>query len=298
MEGWYPDPGGAPGQFRYWDGTTWSAVTTRNPAAPPPAPGSVPARRRGWLIAVAALVVLLAAGLVITLLRPGPDANPRVDPEPSATISGGDDTMSPIPAPPEPSEAPAPVPTSTRSPEPGPTRDNCPPGDPDFRQDHPADNRVHGGGLSFPRQKGWSGKTDHTLSWAYDVGAQQAPGGSAAYAVGALSVINGFEQPEQAAALVVECTANGIFFPGFQSRQDLTAEAVTVDGEPGWRIRTDIQGQDPKLGEDGAYGWVVEVVVVDLGSPESLAMFWGITQNIDADGSLALEKVITQLRRD
>ena len=38
--------------------------------------------------------------------------------------------------------------------------------------------------------------------------------------------------------------------------------------------------------------------MVDLDSPESLAMFWGITQNIDADGSLALEKVITQLRRD
>ncbi|WP_084635077.1 DUF2510 domain-containing protein [Propionicicella superfundia] len=24
--GWYPDPGGAPGQFRYWDGTTWSPI--------------------------------------------------------------------------------------------------------------------------------------------------------------------------------------------------------------------------------------------------------------------------------
>ena len=130
------------------------------------------------------------------------------------------------------------------------------------------------------------------------MGAQQAPGGSAAYAVGALSVVNGFEQPEQAAALVVDCTANGIFLPGFESRQDLAAEAITVDGRTGWRIRTNIQGQDPKLGEDGAYGWILEVVVVDLDSPESLGMFWGITQNIDADGSVALEKVITQLRRD
>jgi len=296
MEGWYPDPGGAPGQFRYWDGTAWSAVTTRNPAAPPPAPGSAPSRRRGWLIAVAALVVVLAVGLIVTLLRnPSPTVTATPDPEPSASISaGGDDT--PVPAPP--TELVTPVPTTSLSPEPAPTRDNCPPGDPDFRSDHPADKRIHGGGLSFPRQKGWSKKTDYELSWAYDVGAQQAPGGSAAYAVGALPVINGFEEPEQAAALVVECTASPTFFPGFKSRQDLAAESITVDGQPGWRIRTDIQGQDPRLGEDGAYGWILEAVVVDLGSPESLAMFWGITQNIDADGSLALEKVISQLRRD
>ena len=293
MEGWYPDPGGAPGQFRYWDGTVWSAVTTHNPGAPPPAPGSVPSRRRGWWIAVAALVVVLAIGLVVALLRGG--AAPTAGPEPSATVSVGTDS-SPIPGPPE-SSGPIPTPAPSSG-EPGPTRDYCPPGEPTFRQDHPTDKRIHGGGLSFPQQRGWSSESEYELSWAFDVGAQQAPGGSAAYAVGALSVVNGFEQPEQAAALVVACTASVTFFPGFQSRQDLAAEAVTVDGQTGWRIRTDIQGKDPRLGEDGAYGWILEVVVVDLDSPESLGMFWGITQNIDADGSIALEKVITQLRRD
>jgi hypothetical protein len=294
MEGWYPDPGGAPGQFRYWDGSVWSAVTTGNPGAPPPAPGAVPARRRGWLIPVAALVVLLAVGLVVGLLRGSPTS--VADPVPSASTSAGEDS-SPLPFPSTGPSEPVPTPAPS-SPDPGPTRDYCPPGEPDFRQDHPADNRIHGGGLSFPRQKGWSAETDHTLTWAYDVGAQQAPGGSAAYAVGALSVVDGFERPEQAAATVVECTANPTFFAGYQTRQTLGAEAITVDGQDGWRMRVDIEGQDPRLGEDGAYGWILEVVVVDLGSPESLAMFWGITQNIDADGSIALEKVITQLRQD
>ncbi len=37
--GWYPDPGGSPGLFRYWDGKAWSAATSPNPTAPPPAPG-------------------------------------------------------------------------------------------------------------------------------------------------------------------------------------------------------------------------------------------------------------------
>ena len=34
--GWYPDPGGGQGLFRYWDGKAWSAATSPNPSAPPP----------------------------------------------------------------------------------------------------------------------------------------------------------------------------------------------------------------------------------------------------------------------
>ncbi|MGI8457808.1 MAG: DUF2510 domain-containing protein [Propionibacteriaceae bacterium] len=34
--GWYPDPGGQPKTFRYWDGKVWSAATTQNPNTPPP----------------------------------------------------------------------------------------------------------------------------------------------------------------------------------------------------------------------------------------------------------------------
>jgi hypothetical protein len=35
--GWYPDPGGGQGLYRYWDGRVWSAAVTSNPAAPAPA---------------------------------------------------------------------------------------------------------------------------------------------------------------------------------------------------------------------------------------------------------------------
>ena len=37
--GWYPDPGGQPGLFRYWDGRAWSATTTTNPYVGPPTAG-------------------------------------------------------------------------------------------------------------------------------------------------------------------------------------------------------------------------------------------------------------------
>jgi hypothetical protein len=39
--GWYPDPGGGQGLYRYWDGRAWSAATSPNPSAPAPAQGLV-----------------------------------------------------------------------------------------------------------------------------------------------------------------------------------------------------------------------------------------------------------------
>lgn len=39
--GWYPDPGGSQGLYRYWDGKAWSAATSSNPSVPPPAQGLV-----------------------------------------------------------------------------------------------------------------------------------------------------------------------------------------------------------------------------------------------------------------
>jgi hypothetical protein len=39
--GWYPDPGGGQGLYRYWDGQAWSAATTGNPASAPPPQGIV-----------------------------------------------------------------------------------------------------------------------------------------------------------------------------------------------------------------------------------------------------------------
>ena len=34
LPGWYPDPDGDPGRFRYWDGSRWSTATTDDPRAP------------------------------------------------------------------------------------------------------------------------------------------------------------------------------------------------------------------------------------------------------------------------
>lgn len=76
--GWYKDPSGQPGHFRWWDGRSWSQQTTTNPASLPHgpvgvpgmgAPGTGPAgsgsgnRRTWWIVGIiGALVLALGIG--------------------------------------------------------------------------------------------------------------------------------------------------------------------------------------------------------------------------------------------
>jgi hypothetical protein len=46
--GWYPDPAGATGLYRWWDGTQWAEVTSDSPQAPPPIPIPTKAAAEGF----------------------------------------------------------------------------------------------------------------------------------------------------------------------------------------------------------------------------------------------------------
>ena len=59
--GWYPDPAGAPGRYRYWDGTRWSTETSDRPG-PAPAPTR---SRRGLGIAAGVIAVLVVVVLLL-----------------------------------------------------------------------------------------------------------------------------------------------------------------------------------------------------------------------------------------
>jgi hypothetical protein len=82
--GWYPDPDGAPGMVRWWNGITWSDVATpagpgvavqRAPhAAAPPLPAAVPppappsgSGRAGWVLGlgVVGLVLVVLVGFLV-----------------------------------------------------------------------------------------------------------------------------------------------------------------------------------------------------------------------------------------
>jgi hypothetical protein len=91
--GWYPDPDGAPGTVRWWNGEGWSDLTTRaapgvavqaspflappvpGPSAPDPAPppedppfgGRAPSGSRvGWLLGLSALVIVAVFAALLT----------------------------------------------------------------------------------------------------------------------------------------------------------------------------------------------------------------------------------------
>ena len=293
--GWYADPARTPGRFRYWDGRSWSPVTTGNPADPPPSGTSQPrGRRPGPLIAlVAALVVVVIIAVVAVRVVIGGDNEVTDEALPSSTVSGGDDS----------SPTPSPTPSDPATPTPSPSGSTppplvaCPRGDPDARQPYPTDGRIHGGGLSFPEQPGWDPSRLRTgLTWAYDVNGQDKtiePEWFAMFAVGALSVVDGFEVPAQAAESVMQCTATSDYYRGFTGRSDLHSKAVTVAGRPGWSIRAEIH-VDSEFTE--LPGDVVEVVVVDFGAPEALAMFWGAVPIGDAAMISQLDHVISQLQ--
>src|SRR5215207_972628 len=109
--GWYPDPAGVPGRYRYWDGARWSSFTTDDPRRPGPAkspassstpsepakagppPSRLSRRRRlGLMIGVLAVIlgVVVALAILVGNLRsvvnnplPASTAGGTEDPSPS-----------------------------------------------------------------------------------------------------------------------------------------------------------------------------------------------------------------------
>ena len=105
--GWYPDPDGAPGMVRWWNGAGWSDVTTpvgpgvavqapppqpaaaleAPPQTPSPAPGRPP-RRTAWVVGLSVLglvLVVLIGSLVGRSSGPVDDAGPAALPPPSGS---------------------------------------------------------------------------------------------------------------------------------------------------------------------------------------------------------------------
>ncbi len=100
--GWYPDPGGEPGRFRFWSGTEWGHDTSDTPGPPPsPSPPRGPWRWLGPLLG-GVLVVGIAIALVLVFVAPRNDTNDTADggsdtstSEASATSSAWDETSTP-----------------------------------------------------------------------------------------------------------------------------------------------------------------------------------------------------------
>jgi len=240
VDGWYPDPGGEPGRYRYWDGSGWSSTTSDDPSHPPPrasgpkrAGGRSPARL-GLIIGIVALVVVVVVGFA--LLRGGSGVRPTTDdPLPSSTVSGGDD-RSPTPE-------PTPSPSASRN-----ALAPCPAGNPNRRADHPDDGRVHGGNLSFATEGSFeAAREEARFTFAHDITQQvkrvnDDPGWIAQLAVGEVRIDDGFGPDTQTAAeIVVQCAVTSqLYAPYRATRRDIRSEAMTIDGRQGWVIESNV----------------------------------------------------------
>jgi hypothetical protein len=263
--GWYPDPAGQPGLFRYWDGRAWSAATTPNPLTlPPQTPGTplppsgpsayaptahatyTQGKRRpavGWIIAVAAVLVV-AVVVVVLVVRNLGGTTPIADPSPGAPASANV-----CPEAVQPSGSPAPQ----------------------------TGDRVASGQLSYPRLATPFGDPywDSRVPFGRDVQSQQAtveadpqgePTWVAAVLIARLLAGDGFYGPEQGAKVVATCVTGKFYGNAAVTRQDSRNEAIQVDGRSAWTIEAQLTFQLPDIQTTGE---TMIIVVVDTGNGEA-----------------------------
>jgi hypothetical protein len=296
--GWYPDPGGGQGLFRYWDGKAWSAATSPNPSTPPPSQS------------------LVGGG---TPQQGGP-AQGQQDSQPYGQVGQpaygqspyGQDYGSAYTNYQELEKKKSPIgwwiagaalvigiiivaviairavtggpdPGTTGGPVAQPSQDACPPQITPSAEPSPptppADGRVHGGPVSYPQLGSpWGApQGDNRVPFGSDVQSQlvlveQDYDGSgtnwvASVLVGELQAGDGFFTPEQGSQIVVKCIL-GAFYGNNPVNSDVKVnEKTTIDGHEAWLVEShltfDIAGLETK-------GELLIVAIVSAGNRSGL----------------------------
>ncbi|MET0693045.1 MAG: DUF2510 domain-containing protein [Propionibacteriaceae bacterium] len=295
MVGWYPDPGGVPGRYRYWDGAAWSDVTVADPREPAPSASAsaAPAARTlrgGVVLGVIALVVLLAVGLVV-VQRVQASSDPPIVPYSTGSSSGWDDA------------SPSPTPSSrvTATPTPSPTAPlvPCAVGKPNVRAPHPDDGRVHGGNLSFAEVTTFRpAGNEERFSFAHDVTQQtlvvnHEPTWLAQLAVGQVLRADGFTGNARATAeSIAQCLiTTDMYQPYEPTRTDVHSGRVRIDGERGWKIETRVTVQ-----EDGLPFAGDDVVIIVVPDGDDWSLFFGAVPIGDQRLGQVLDSTVADLR--
>jgi Protein of unknown function (DUF2510) len=294
--GWYPDPGGGQGLFRYWDGKAWSAATSPNPSAAPPSLG-------------------LVGGGTPQQAAPayGQEGQPHGQggqPAYGQSPYGQDYGSSAYANYQELQKKKSPIGwwiagaalvigiiivaviairavtggtgTTGGGPVAQPSQDACPPqitASPEPGTNHPADGRVHGGPVSYPMLgPPWGApQGDSRVPFGSDVKSQEVVlesdydgNGSSWVAqilVGELQAGDGFFTPEQGSQIVVKCIL-GAFYGNNPVNSDVRVnEKTTIDGHEGWLVEShltfDIAGLKTK-------GELLIVAIVSAGNRSGL----------------------------
>ncbi|SER47464.1 Protein of unknown function [Propionibacterium cyclohexanicum] len=260
--GWYPDPAGTPGRYRYWDGQAWSEATTTDPSASavPPGPAAGPKRRWGPIVLIAAV---LAAVVVILALIFGPGNGSSFQEAPVDT-----DSASPTTSQWDETSTPTPTPSADQS------LARCPVTQVRDTTRQTSANTLRGGGLEVPRIPGWQSDSSFYLDWVSDLHTavdDVYPGWISNESVGALNAVDGFTDIRQSAHQTMECFASSGYYIGYTGRKDLVDEQISVDGHQAWHMRSEVYVSMPSLPQ--VKGDTVDVIVVDTGNKDRLGLF-------------------------
>ena len=288
MPGWYPDPSGAPGRFRFWDGSRWSTQTTADPYRAPAPNGSRTPRPstsdRGWLIALAVLlaVTLIAVVAFLVFGTRNPQGGGATTDNDSSTpsVSGWDETS---------------VPTSSDT---GATVVVCPTASATTTTQQRS-GKLTAGTLQVDQVPGWN-SSDIGIGFAYDVHGQQSLVAQStqhawvnSLSVGRLPADDGFTDPQSAAKRAMDCFTSSDHYPGFLDRTDILSQTASIDGHPAWHIQTQVHVSMPDL--PAIQGGVVDIVVVDLGAGLDPGIFLAAISIGDASGRQRVDAAMATL---
>jgi len=260
--GWYPDPEGSPGRYRYWDGETWSTQTTASPQnTPPPTgndqPGDGRRSERGWIVAlvVLALVTTLVVGGLVWATGgvPGTGGHATEDTNSSTpTVSAWDETSTP-------SYTPPPLPTDN-----GGIWVDCP-WSSGYGHTTQQAGRMTAAGLSAAIPSGYGSGHLSDFEMAYDFHGVGRDIGSTGYfssiGVGLISFADGFTQLTITANQVMQCWAMTNHPRDNDPEVLIAGEQIDISGHAAWHIRWHIiyKKDKPIPGE------ILDVIVVDMG---------------------------------
>jgi Protein of unknown function (DUF2510) len=293
--GWYPDPGGGQGLFRYWDGKAWSAATSPNPSAPPPSQGLVgggtPQQGAGQPYGQGG-----QSGYGQASGQPAYGQSPYGQDYGSSAYADYQEL--------EKKKSPigwwiagaalviviivvavlairavtGGVSSTTGGPVGQPSQDFCPPentASPDAPASHPADGRVHGGPVSYPQLGPPWGPPQgppNPVPFGTDVQTQmvldqlnyddQGNNWVASILVAELQAGDGFFTPEQGSQIVVKCIL-GAFYGNHPINSNVKVnERTTIDGHDAWLVESELTFDIPNLEAKGEY-LIVAIVSAD-----------------------------------
>lgn len=301
--GWYTDPSGQPGMFRWWDGSTWTTHVSPNPSSPapglapsqpaPPA-GSLPIReaqqgrpagpytyaeidqrssKLGPALALG-LIGLLIIGMIVGgwyLL--------------SGAFGGNTDEAASNPT----SNV---CPKITFDPSATPSSHANPSG------------RVQGGKLSYPLLGSPWGpvRPDNRVPFGRDAYGQSVmvqedydgKGSSwvASLLVGELVAGDGFFSPQQGSEIVTRCVLGVFYGDAAVSRQDVVSQATTVDGKDAWGTEMHLGFSIKGLNETGE----TAIIVIVATSDESSSLYYASIPDSRPELLATARQVQAQLR--